>query len=212
MAPRRSRADSLRRLLVAGLAAASLALAAPAHAGRYDVIMMDRPLFLLCQGCGLVLEGADFALIANTGTEDIPDADLLNVTFSVTSSAHQIEVAAFPNEFRPIVGPVRPQEVVGRVEPINQVLLQHVAPGETHRNAGPLFGFLIYANEEYNGIAILEVTMRIGDHEYTHSIVAEVRPSFFADLTIRSATRGSAVPIPTPAAKTTWGAIKSTYR
>jgi len=205
-------AAAFPRRWLAWLAAAALTLAAPAHAGRFDVIMMDRPVFLLCGGCGLWISGADFALIANTGTEDISDAELANATFSVRTSAPEIEAAAFPNIYRPVVGPIRPGEVVGRVQPINQIMLQMVDPGEAFRNNGPLFGFQIYANQSYDGSVIIEIEMRIGDHQYVNSIYADVRPSFYADVTIHSAGRGTAFPIPTPASKTTWGAIKATYR
>jgi hypothetical protein len=200
------------RTLVTLLAVAGLAIAAPASAGPYDVIMIDRPVFQLCAGCGLYLSGADFALIVNTGTQDIPDEDLLNATFFVRSSAEEIEMACFANPFRPLVGPVRHNEVVGLVQPINQVMLQYVAPGETFRNRGPIFGMQVYCHRDYIGPVSFEIHMRIGDHQYVNVISAEVRSGFFADMEILSAGRGSANPITTPTTSTTWGAIKATYR
>ena len=201
------------RALVTLLAAAHLTLAAPAlAAGPYDVVMIDRLDLQLCAGCGLYLSGADFALIVNTGTQNIPDSDLLNATFSVRSSAEEIEMAAFPNTFRPLVGPIRPREMVGLVQPINQIMLQSLQPGETFRNTGPMFGLQVYAKRDYAGPVSFEIQMQMGGYQFINVIYAEVRPGFFADMTIHSAGRGGANPITTPTAKTTWGAIKATYR
>jgi hypothetical protein len=200
------------RLPAAALLAVALAIAAPALAGPFDVIMMERPVFVLCGGCGLRLAGADFALIVNTGTGDIPDEALFDATFEVRSSAPQIEMAIFPNTFRGPVGPVRPREAVGLVVPINQVMLQMIEPGETFRNAGTVFLLDIYAHENYDGPVTFEVAMTIGDHRYYNTILSDVRAGSVADMTIHAAGRGSAVPIDTPVRGTTWGAIKKTYR
>ena len=200
----------VRRL--AGVAIAGLLLAGPAQAGRFDVIMIDRPVFQLCGGCGIWLSGADFALIANTGTQDISDAELLNTTFFVRTSSPEIEATAFSNIYRPVVGPVHPGEVVGRVQPINQIMLQMLDPGEVFRNNGPLFGLQVYANQPYDGPVSIEVQMRIGDYLYVNVITADVRLNFYSDVTINAAGRGTANPVTTPTGKTTWGAIKATYR
>src|SRR5262245_54608045 len=187
-----------RRPFAVLAAVVGLALASPAHAGRFDVIMIDRPVFMLCGGCGIWLSGADFALIANTGTQDISDADLLNTTFFVRTSSPEIEATAFSNIYRPAVGPVRPGEVVGRVQPINQIMLQMVEPGETFRNNGPLFGLQVYATQNFDGPVLIEVQMQIGDHMYVNAITADVRLAGYADVTINAAGRGTANPVTTP--------------
>ena len=204
--------SSRPRRLAAVLVLTGLATAAPALAGPFDVIMIDRPVFMLCGGCGLRLAGADFALIINTGAEDISDQDLLDATVEVRSSAPQIEMAIFPNTFRGPVGPVRPREAVGRVVPINQIMLQMVESGETFRNAGTIFLLDIYAHETYDGPVSFEVAMTIDDHRYYNTIIADVRSNWYADMSINAAGRGSAVPVKTPVQPTTWGAIKKTYR
>lgn len=206
------------RVIRFGLACAlALALAPAAQAARFDLIHVERFDLTLCDVCGITLAGTDFALLVNEGTTDIEEAELSSASFVVTSSRPDFALTAFINDpVPPMVAPIQPQEAVGSVTSYlnSAVLLTLLQPGEVHRNTAPA-QFLAFQVErlagDYEGPVQFNVSLTLGAEEVQFVMIANVRLGQH-DIQFTSAARTSSVPLPTDAARTSWGAIKSLYR
>ena len=200
---------SLLLALVVGL---GLAPPRPAEARKFDIIIVDRPVFFVCLGCALRVQGADFIWIANTGTMDITEQELQDAQLFVTVDNQFVYFQPFLNPFRGVVGPVKPGEVVGWASPLNEIMMQMVGGDETHRQAGPIFILDVARQFTFDGPFQAEIGLRIGDHEARFNMLADLRTAPQNDVWFFAATRVSAFPLVTSSHATTWGALKRLYR
>ena len=189
-----------------------LAAGSPAEARKFDIIIVDRPVFFVCLGCALRVQGADFIWIANTGTMDITEQEISDAELFVTVDNQFVFFQPFLNPFRGPVGPVHPGEVVGWASPINSIMLFMVGADETHRQAGPIFGLDVARQFTFDGPFQAEIGLRIGDHEARFNMLADLRTAPQNDVWFNAATRVSAFPLVTRSSATTWGALKRLYR
>ncbi len=202
-----------------------LALSPSARAATFDFIYTDHVDVTLCpNGCGITLAGVDFGLIVNKGTADIGAAELGGTTFNVISSRPEMKLIPFVNSYAAdLVAPVHPNEAVGSVQPgapiANGVLTGQLHPGETLRNTAPkqFIAFEIMRTGLFNtyaGPVSFDVTMVMGDHVAEFTINADVTLGITGQfaLSFPSAARVSSVPVATPVANRSWGALKAMYR
>lgn len=205
-----------RAPLVRLLAFALLLFAAPVvQAAHFDLIYVDHFDLTLCtNGCSLTLGDASFGLIVNEGASFIYPGELLSASFSSTSSHPDFSLYPFVNDPNiPTDAPVFPQEAVGAVvAPYNSVLLGELHPGETFRNIpGQFLVFQVSRlSGAYEGPVQFNVTMSISGEEVQFVMIANVHVGD-SDLQFTSAARTSSVPLPVPAARTSWGKVKALY-
>lgn len=201
------------------LACALFLFAAPAvQAAHFDLIYTDRFDLNLCtNGCGLTLAGTGYALIVNEGLTDIGHAEMFSASCSATSSHPDFTMIAFVNDPNyPVIAPIHPQEAVGSVSPFsnNSVLLTQLHPGETHRNTyeAQFLAFEVHRNSgAYEGPVQFNVSITVGGEEVQFVMLANVHVGQSA-IRFVSAARTSSVPIPVPAARTSWGRVKALYQ
>ena len=200
------------------LVCALFLLAAPAaKAAHFDFIYPDRFDLTLCtNGCGLTLAGTGFGLIVNEGVTDIGHAEMFSASFSATSSHPEFTMDAFVNDPNfPVIAPIHPQEAVGSVSPFanNAVLLTQLHPGETHRNTydAQFLAFNVTrVSGSYEGPVQFNVTMAVGGEEVQFVMLANVHVGE-STINFTSAARTASVPLPVPAARTSWGKVKALY-
>src|SRR5882762_5124574 len=109
-----------------------------AGAARFDLIHFDHVDVSLCQSCGVSVGDPGFALLVNTGSAPITDADLASVTFTATSSRPEIVLLPYLNHDPAYpYSPIMPHEALGLVDPVNTLLLGFLQPGEVLRNTVP---------------------------------------------------------------------------
>lgn len=201
------------------LACALFLFVAPvAQATHFDLIYVDRFDLTLCtNGCGLALGGEDFGLIVNEGASDIGYGELFSASFTSTSSHPDFTLTPFVNDPNfPVITPIHPQEAVGSVGPFlnSVVLLSQLLPGETHRNtydAQFLAFHVTRLSGAYEGPVQFNVSMAVGGEEVQFVMLANVHVGESV-IHFTSAARTSSVPLPVPAARTSWGKVKALYR
>src|SRR5262249_50956914 len=117
-------------------AALCLLFASPAHAAHFDAIYVDEYDLTLPDCGGLRLSGGDFLLFVNKGASDVEASELFGTQFSVTTSVPGLQVTPYITQFLPdsYPAPVHPNEAVGGVGPLGDVLTPLLLPGETFRN------------------------------------------------------------------------------
>ena len=176
----------------------------------------------LCRGCGIMLAGTDFALVVNTGTEDIVGSQFFGATLTATSSSAGIRLRPFINEHYTSFVAIRPDEVFGSVMESthpdfssNGVLLTLLEPGEVHQNPrAQVIAFGIERTESplpLLGSVHIDFTMTMAGRVARFRMDAQVRTGEFG-LEFSRAARIRSVPLSTPAESKSWGRLKAQYR
>lgn len=209
-------------IAAAALFALSLTHRLAAAESSWDLIYTDHLDLTLCSnGCGITLAGEDFALLVNTGAEDIQGTDFFAATFEVTPSSPEIRLLPFVNNPGPAITPIHPAEALGGVTAFgdafigpNDVLLTRLLPGETLHNTYGLqvLAFIVGRSglSSFEGPVHFDIKMTMGGRVAQFPIDADVHLGDFR-LLFPSAARVSSVPIATPATSVSWGRIKAQY-
>lgn len=203
------------RITLAALAAALLlAFALPSQAAHFDVVYVAEYDLTLCtNGCGITLAGGnDFMLLVNKGGADIGAAELSGAQFTTNSSVPDLQVIAFLNDSDPPLAPILPNEAVGGVGPLGDVLTPLLLAGETFRDTAPrqVFALEIYRSGAYNGPVTVTVTVKVGNEVATLALHFNFQTGPH-DIAFRSGARASST-VPTAARPTSWGRLKAMYR
>lgn len=188
---------------------------APVEAARFDAIYVDRYDLTLCSnGCGITLSGSDFMLFVNKGATGVGSAEFFGAQFTVTSSSPDLKVTPFVNY--PGVGltfPIVPNEAVGGVGFLGDVLTPLLVPGETFRNTTPMqvLAFQVDRLGPYNGPVTVNVKMKVGAETAEMIMLFDFKTGPHEIHFLHGARATSSAP-PTAAATTSWGRLKAMYR
>src|SRR5262245_42929942 len=151
--------------------------ASPAHAAHFDAIYVDEYDLTLPDCGGLNLPPGDFLLFVNKGASDVEASELFGTQFSVTTSVPDLQITPYINQFLPdsYPAPVHPNEAVGGVGPLGDVLTPFLLPGETFRNTIygdssacqypctlQVFTFQVKRVGQYNGPVTATIQMQTG--------------------------------------------------
>ena len=221
---------SRSRLMTAALAL-TLAAATPAHATRFDVIYADHFDLTLCEGCGITLAGADFALFVNRSTTSIDLPTFNSIEYTVVSSVPDLHLRPYAFSPGPSIMPIEQNEAVGNISaqyPQNSILLTQLLPFEVFHDAGSTgtLGFTVERHGAYEGPVTCTITMKLGQdvatfdihfdyHLGPHNIVFLSAKTAHAHPLPVAVGRGAAqteTTLPAATARTSWGAIKALYR
>ena len=183
--------------LVAVLVIAPSALAAP-----YDLIYTDRFDVTLCEnGCGITLSGCDFAVLVNTGTAPITEAEMRTARFTAASSESSITLFPFLNIYTSFVPALEPGHARGAVCPSNAFLTNLLLPGEVFENiqGNQFLSFNISRTNggTFEGPVTFDCTMDMGSFRATFRIEATVHLGPHA-LEFQHGARVQTVPGPPP--------------
>ena len=194
----------------------ALALLVPniARAARFDAIYVDRYQLTLCSnGCGFTLSGSDFMLFVNKGAAEVGAAELFAAEFTVTSSSPDLEVFPFINDPGPPVAPILPNEAVGGIGFLGDVLTPLLLPGETYRNTTPgqFLAFHVSRVGSFVGPVTVNVKMKVGIETAEMVMVFDFRNGPHDIKFLRGARTSSFTP-PVAARQSSWGRLKTMYR
>ena len=183
--------------LLAVLVVAPSALAAP-----YDLIYTDRFDVTLCEnGCGITLAGCDFAVLVNTGTAPITEAEMRTARFNSVSSESTITLFPFLNIYTSFIPPLEPGHARGAVCPSNAFLTSLLLPGEVFENiqGNQFLSFNISRinGGTFEGPVTFDCTMDMGSFRATFRIEATVHLGPHA-LEFQHGARVQSVPGPPP--------------
>jgi len=163
--------------LLTAYAALCLLFASPVSAAHFDAIYVDEYDLTLPDCGGLSLPPGDFLLFVNKGASDVEASELLGTQFSVTTSVPDLQITPYINQFLPdsYPAPVHPNEAVGGVGPLGDVLTPLLLPGEIFRNTIygdsaacqypctlQVFTFQVKRVGQYNGPVTATIQMRTG--------------------------------------------------
>jgi len=187
--------------------------ALPAHSASFDLIFADSIVVVATTFNSGFTNGNNIALLVNTGSGNIGEAELSAATITAQSSDPAFQVQATLLNTGAPATPILPGEAVGTLLP-GSPLLAEVLPGETVRNVYPigLFWLLTGYPIGYTGTVVLTFTMTLGSHiaHYYTLLTMVPGPEFSVDVI--HAGRTSGVPIATASRASSWGAIKRLYR
>lgn len=154
----------------------------------------------------------------NTNAFNITGAQMYATTFTASSSRPELELIPFvnnPGGLDPT--PILPNEAVGSVTTLldNTVLLTEILAGEVFRNSYPA-QFLAFqigrtGTNAYVDPVVFNVGMTMGADKAQFTILADVALEPH-EISFKTASRVSSVPIATPVQAMTWGKIKTLYR
>jgi hypothetical protein len=202
-----------RSVLVACFA---LALLAPvsAHAAHFGACYVDRYELTLCSnGCGITLAGSDFMLFVNKGAADVGAAEFFGAQFTVTSSSPDLLVHPFINNPGPQVAPIHPNEAVGSIGFLGDVLTPLLLAGETFRNTTPLqlLAFEVERVGPYVGPVTVNVKMKVGAETAEMVMLFDFK-SGPHEIKFLHGARASSFAPPVAARQASWGQLKAMYR
>ena len=199
--------NSLVRSTVALLAV--LVVAPSARAAPYDLIYTDRMDVTLCEnGCGITLAGCDFALLVNTGSTPISEAEMRTARFTAVSSESTITLSPFLNIYASFVPALEPGHARGAVCPSdddiltsNAFLTTFLLPGEIFENiqGNQFLAFTIsrVGTSTYEGPVTFDCTMDMGGFRANFRIEATLHLGAPA-IDFQHGARVQSVPGPPP--------------
>jgi len=187
-----------------------------ARAAHFDLVHVERMDVTLCNGCGITLSGADFALFANKQATPVVGSEFFAATFEATSSEPTIRLNPFvnnPGSLFPL--PLQPGTVVGSVaNQVNAVLLTRIQPGEMFVNTSPLQVISLQIDRfsgSYEGPVTFDVAMTVGTETARFLIHADLHLGSH-HIVFRSATRTTSQEPIIDASPVSWGRLKAAYR
>lgn len=220
-------------LLPPPLARPTTQRASPASPVHFDAIYVDEYDLTLPDCSELVLSsGNDFMWFVNKGTSDVEAPELFGTQFSVTTSVPDLQLTPFVNQPLadenlnplPYPAPIHPDEAVGGLGQLGDVLTPSLLTGETYRNSaiGPpgfcggapcdlqVFAFQVGRVGLYNGPVTATVQMKTGLEVATLVMHFNLMTGP-AEVAFKHGARASSG-VPTRTQPTTWGRLKALYR
>ena len=195
------------------VALATLSFTAVAFADSFDFIYADSIDVVSMPGQSGFNYGNDIAMLVNTRSTNIENAEFFGATFVATTSDPLVDAHPFVNEPGPPVTPILPDEAVGTILP-GSPLLAKVLPGETVRNTYPLqiYGLIVNYPPGYVGTVVLYITMTMGAERAEYFTLINIQQGADFAISVAHADRAHSQSFPTAARASTWGAIKKLYR
>ena len=202
---------------VLAIALSLITLASSAGAATFDVIWGDHiSVTTYPSNIGFTLSGNDIALVVNKGSTDINGPEFFGAALTCTSTNPAVTGFPFINNPGPPITPIHPNQAIGSVSSDNTVLQTKLLPGETLHNTSPLQVISLQVDypSGFSGSTRLDLTMTMGGEIAHYSIQMTFTEGPFGSFAISfdSAARTSAMPLPTAAARTSWGELKKLYR